>query len=36
MAVVKEFLDFNSLSWDVVETVCTDGAPAMLVKISGL
>ena len=35
MAKMNEFFDSNGLSWDIVGSICTDGAPAMLGKKSG-
>ena len=35
MSTVNEFFDSNGISWDLVGSICTDGAPAMLGKKSG-
>ena len=35
MEVINSFFESNSLSWNVVGSICTDGAPSMLGKNSG-
>ena len=35
MAIMNKFFDSNGISWDLVGSISTDGAPAMIGKESG-